>query len=629
MSKACGPRGQPLVSGRLKLRSMRRLCVRCAASVLALGIALATGFLAALASTGLIGCFPKPPTPVDLAQTVASLAWGLSSDLSTAGADQAAGAYRLSFTNSGQAPVDTSSLVAFIRAEVGEPAGYPKSQPAPLPATVAPGATGAVTLNLPTGAEWPDSFVVVALIRPAASGQDPVEVAEATFAPGAIAATPVWPDLGYVDFPVGDYLLLKFSVPVDLDSLRSALALNPAAPVEVRPDTNQDPRTFEIHPISALAPYTLYTLTLSADLLSSDGTTRMGRSRAFRFSTGASTLSGLGAPAWSSDGAKVAWTAPGAGGIDLYVGETGSMTARPEVAVVQGGTPSWGAGADAHSLYFAGVESGKPAVCRLDTQAAAATVLARAADLGEAFRVEVSACPAGGYLAIEANYGGVDAHSDLVKSVYLYALASGNLVRLPGHGLTSSIVGWAGSTLLYASTYQQFDNSHHFRYNLYGYDPATGSEETLLSTGELENAGGYSVAPAAPVGAYWSWRAQDLGVTIVHRPADIWVMWGLDETAVPAPVRLTGGGRYRDATLAPDGTLVAAAKAVDGSWDLMVLDSGEMIERNLAAGPAAQFAPAWSPDGTHLAYVAVEGQAWSVIVLDPTTDVSSTFTVNP
>lgn len=585
----------------------------------------------ALAPASLAGCFPKPPVALDLGQTVASLTWVL-----TSGPPAAEGAYRLSFTNSGDSAVTTIGLVAFVRAEVGAPASYPQSQPVPLPETVAPGTSGAVTLSLPTAAEWPETFVVVGLVKPAGGGQDPVEVAESTFAPNAIAVTPVWPEDGYLDFPVGDYLLLKFSVPVGLDSLRSALALDPAMPVEVTPDTNQDPCTFEIHPTSALAPYTLHTLTLSADLRSADGTTRMGRGRVFHFSTGSSTYSDLGTPAWSADGAKVSWTAPGAEGFDLYVGETGTMTAQAEVTGVQGGTPAWGAATsggsgagDSTSLYFAGAESGKPTVCRLDTQTGAVTVLVRAADLADPFRVEVSACPAGGYLAIEANYGGVDAHSDLLKSIYLYNFGSGGLTRLPGHGLTSSVVGWVGSSLLYAATYQQFDNSHHFRYNLYVYDPASASEETLLAAGELDNSGGYSVALGAPVGAYWAWEAQNLGVTIVHRPADIWVMWGLDETSVPAPVQLTTGGRYRDVALAPDGTLVAAAKADAGSWDLVVLDSGETIERSLASGPAAQFAPAWSPDGTKIAYVEARGQTWSVVVLDPATDASSVFAVNP
>lgn len=592
------------------------------------------------------GCARRPSGPgpaglgADPGQVARALQWNLASDPGSAGT------YRLTFTNPGTTPVGTQGLVAFVRAEVGEPSGYPRSVEVSLPADVAPGGSASVSLDLPTQADWPDSFTVVALVglptggtgnqggtgqtgNAPATGTAPVEVARAVLTPGAIAAAAVWPDPDCVDFPPDGYLLLKFTPAVSRDSLEAALSIQPTVPFSLKPDTNGDPGTFEIHPASPLAPYTLYTVQLAADLLSADGKTRMGRPRAFRFSTGPAAPGLFSPPAWSADGSRVAWTAPGPkGGVSLYVGEVATMKARPVVTGVQGGTPSWGAGN--RDLYYVGLDSGRPAVCRFDAATGASLVLVRAADIGNPGRVEVLARPAGRYLAIEADYGAVDAHSDLMKAVYLYDLDARSLTRLPEHGLNTSVVGWSGSALLYAGTYRNYDNSHHFRYDLFAYDPAAGTERALLGGGELDNAAGYSVAAAAPVGAYWTFQALSLGVTIVHRPSTVWMMWGLDQTDVPAPVQATPDDlSYRDVALSPDGTLAAAAKAVGGSWDLVVFDTGEFIERSLASGPAAQFAPAWSPDGTRIAYVTAEGNGWSVIVDNPATDVSAAFTINP
>ncbi len=47
---------------------------------------------------------------------------------------------------------------------------------------------------------------------------------------------------------------------------------------------------------------------------------------------------------------------------------------------------------------------------------------------------------------------------------------------------------------------------------------------------------------------------------------------------------------------------MAAAKVVDASWDIVLVNTSTGEERVAASGPASQFGPAWSPDGTHLAY---------------------------
>ena len=593
-------------------------------SLILITAAIVVAFPAALS-----GCRPRPTvSPGDSPEALAEAVNGLEWTLAVAPAPAAVGTYQLTIRNPGQTAVGLDGLAAYLEAEVGTPGSYPKSSPVSLPAEVKAGDSASLAFSLPTEASWPDSFVIVALAAPTAGNLAPVEVAQSTFSPGRIAFTAIWPEAEYVDFPITDYLLFRFEPAVSVESLAGSLSFDPATQFEVQPDTNQDSQVLEIHFPAGLEPYTRYTLTISADLPASDGAIVLGRGRSLVFSTGPGDYTWLGPPAFSPDGAQVAWVAPGPSGLTLFAGDVATMRQRVKVVGVQGSGPVFSP--DGRYVYYAGLEKGSPNVSRLDLESGGSKVLVTNASLAAPAALTLQVSPDGLLLAVEADYGGVDAHSDLMKDVYVYNLASAALTHLPQPGLTSRLLGWSGQTPLYAATYQQFDNSHSFRYNLYRYEPGTQTETALLSAGELQNVGGFSLAGRDPsvggaTGAYWTWEAQNLGVTIVHRPKDIWMMWGLDESTVPGPIPLTGGGRYRDVALSPDATLAAAAKVVDGSWDVVILDTGDATERDVAGGEATQFRPAWSPDGTRIAYVEVQGREWRLLILDPVTDTVAAF----
>ena len=56
--------------------------------------------------------------------------------------------------------------------------------------------------------------------------------------------------------------------------------------------------------------------------------------------------------------------------------------------------------------------------------------------------------------------------------------------------------------------------------------------------------------------------------------------------------------------ISPDGTWLAFAWNVTGQWEIYELDlNASNAPRPVSVGPGGKFAPQYSPDGSHLAYV--------------------------
>lgn len=80
---------------------------------------------------------------------------------------------------------------------------------------------------------------------------------------------------------------------------------------------------------------------------------------------------------------------------------------------------------------------------------------------------------------------------------------------------------------------------------------------------------------------------------------DLWAI-GVGEEE---PIRLTSGpADDRDPAWSPDGTRIAFASNRDDSWDLYVLDIRTGNVSRLTSTPGFEGAPSWSPDGLWLAY---------------------------
>jgi len=66
----------------------------------------------------------------------------------------------------------------------------------------------------------------------------------------------------------------------------------------------------------------------------------------------------------------------------------------------------------------------------------------------------------------------------------------------------------------------------------------------------------------------------------------------------------------------PDGTQVAYASARAENWELYLVEIATGQETRLTDHPASDFAPEWSPDGRQLAFLSDREGAWAVYILD-------------
>jgi TolB protein len=78
----------------------------------------------------------------------------------------------------------------------------------------------------------------------------------------------------------------------------------------------------------------------------------------------------------------------------------------------------------------------------------------------------------------------------------------------------------------------------------------------------------------------------------------------------------------------PDRSQMAFVRFLDGNYDIFVRDIRGNWTRQLVTGPAADYQPAWSPDGAHIAYVSEAEGVASIWVTDATGEESLRLT-NP
>ena len=82
------------------------------------------------------------------------------------------------------------------------------------------------------------------------------------------------------------------------------------------------------------------------------------------------------------------------------------------------------------------------------------------------------------------------------------------------------------------------------------------------------------------------------------------------------PARLTTAPSDTAPAWSPDGTQVAFVSARSGNWELYLIDIATGQEERLTSDPAVDLAPVWSPDGRQIAFLSNRERAWAVYVLE-------------
>lgn len=80
--------------------------------------------------------------------------------------------------------------------------------------------------------------------------------------------------------------------------------------------------------------------------------------------------------------------------------------------------------------------------------------------------------------------------------------------------------------------------------------------------------------------------------------------------------RITTHESDRSPAFSPDGSKLAYMSAVNGNWDIYVIGANGGTPRQLTTSPANDGLPTWSPDGTRLAYVSDTGGSWAIYTVD-------------
>ncbi len=199
-------------------------------------------------------------------------------------------------------------------------------------------------------------------------------------------------------------------------------------------------------------------------------------------------------------------------------------------------------------------------------------------------------------IAIELDLGGVDAHSDNIRSL---AVANNDGKGL--HLVDGQIfVGWRDNTsLLVLKTHQNYNHSHTYRYDLFqikedGKEPG----KLLLGEGQIPNFDRSSHSPDLNSIVVGQWKSLN-AVRSFKREGTGILLYDLSKNSLTSLE--TTGGYQKHPVFSPDGKRITFTSNKAGNWDLYLWEKGKA--KQLTTDLAHVIYPTWSPKGDKLAFV--------------------------
>jgi len=220
--------------------------------------------------------------------------------------------------------------------------------------------------------------------------------------------------------------------------------------------------------------------------------------------------------------------------------------------------------------------------------------------------------PGGEKIALQLDLGGVDAHSDLIRSMAVVDSDGSSLHPVEGQ----IFVGWQNEdSLMVLKTYQDYNHSRAYRYDLFLVD-ADGNEPArlLLGKGQIPNFDRASQSPDHNTLVIGQWKSlstvngfknEGTGLFLYNVPQGSLTPFGLDS------------GYQKHPAVSPLGKVIAFASNKDGNWNLYLRENGRT--KQLTSDPAHELYPVWSPKGDKFVFVSTRSGTEEIWILNLST----------
>lgn len=212
-------------------------------------------------------------------------------------------------------------------------------------------------------------------------------------------------------------------------------------------------------------------------------------------------------------------------------------------------------------------------------------------------------------IAVQLDIGGLDAHSDMIRSIAVVNSDGKGLHPVEGQ----IFVGWKdNNSLLVLKTHQNYNHSHAYRYDLFqvnrdGKDPG----KLLLGEGQIPNFDQAGQSPDLNAIVLGHWKSLNAVSSFKTEGTGISLYDLSQNTLTPME---SSGGYQKHPSFSSDGKSIVFTANKAGNWDLYLWESGKI--KQLTKEPGHELYPIWSPKGDKLAFVSRSGGTEEIKILE-------------